>query len=228
MSIADKFVSMAYGPAPEEPKEALSWLDKHTRRFGHFIGGVWAQPIAGQYFDTNDPSTGEKLAGVAQGTAADVDSAVKAARAAFPRWQALTPHARARFLYALARQVQKHSRRLAVLETMDNGKPIRESRDIDIPLVARHFYHHAGWAQLLPQEFPDYIACGVVGQIIPWNFPLLMLAWKIAPALAAGNTVVLKPAEFTPLTALAFAEICHEIGLPDGVVNIILTSGMEA
>ncbi|PYV53567.1 MAG: aldehyde dehydrogenase, partial [Acidobacteria bacterium] len=225
MSIADKFVSMAYGPAPEEPKEALSWLDKHTRRFGHFIGGVWAQPIAGQYFDTNDPSTGEKLAGVAQGTAADVDAAVKAARAAFPKWQALTQHARARFLYALARQVQKHSRRLAVLETMDNGKPIRESRDIDIPLVARHFYHHAGWAQLLPQEFPDYIACGVVGQIIPWNFPLLMLAWKIAPALAAGNTVVLKPAEFTPLTALAFAEICHEIGLPDGVVNIITGDG---
>ena len=225
MSIADKFVSMAYGPAPEEPKEALSWLDKHTRRFGHFIGGAWAQPIAGQYFDTNDPSTGEKLAGVAQGTAADVDAAVKAARAAFPKWQALTPHARARFLYALARQVQKHSRRLAVLETMDNGKPIRESRDIDIPLVARHFYHHAGWAQLLPQEFPDYIACGVVGQIIPWNFPLLMLAWKIAPALAAGNTVVLKPAEFTPLTALAFAEICHEIGLPDGVVNIITGDG---
>ena len=225
MSIADKFVSMAYGPAPEEPKEALSWLDKHTRRFGHFIGGAWAQPIAGQYFDTNDPSTGEKLAGVAQGTAADVDSAVKAARAAFPKWQALTPHARARFLYALARQVQKHSRRLAVLETMDNGKPIRESRDIDIPLVARHFYYHAGWAQLLPQGFPDYIACGVVGQIIPWNFPLLMLAWKIAPALAAGNTVVLKPAEFTPLTALAFAEICHEIGLPDGVVNIITGDG---
>jgi aldehyde dehydrogenase (NAD+) len=225
MSIADKFVSMAYGPAPEEPKEALSWLDKHTRRFGHFIGGVWAQPIAGQYFDTNDPSTGEKLAGVAQGTAADVEAAVKAARAAFPKWQALTPDARARFLYALARQVQKHSRRLAVLETMDNGKPIRESRDIDIPLVARHFYYHAGWAQLLPQEFPDYIACGVVGQIIPWNFPLLMLAWKIAPALAAGNTVVLKPAEFTPLTALAFAEICHEIGLPDGVVNIITGDG---
>jgi len=225
MSIADKFVAMAYGPAPEEPKEALSWLDKHTRRFGHFIGGAWAQPIAGQYFDTNDPSTGEKLAGVAQGTAADVDAAVEAARAAFPKWQALTQHARARFLYALARQVQKHSRRLAVLETMDNGKPIRESRDIDIPLVARHFYHHAGWAQLLPQEFPDYIACGVVGQIIPWNFPLLMLAWKIAPALAAGNTVVLKPAEFTPLTALAFAEICHEIGLPDGVVNIITGDG---
>ena len=143
----------------------------------------------------------------------------------FPKWQSLTPHARARYLYALARQVQKHSRRLAVLETMDNGKPIRESRDLDIPLVARHFYYHAGWAQLLQQEFPDYVACGVVGQIIPWNFPLLMLAWKIAPALATGNTVVLKPAEFTPLTALAFAEICHEIKLPAGVVNIVTGDG---
>ncbi len=162
---------------------------------------------------------------MAQGSAPDVDAAVKAARAALPQWRALTPHTRARYLYALARQVQKHSRRLAVLETMDNGKPIRESRDLDIPLVARHFYHHAGWAQLLQQEFPDYTACGVVGQIIPWNFPLLMLAWKIAPALATGNTVVLKPAEFTPLTALAFAEICHEIGLPAGVVNIVTGDG---
>jgi aldehyde dehydrogenase (NAD+) len=165
------------------------------------------------------------LAEVAQGSAADVDAAVKAARKALPAWQKLTPHARARFLYALARQVQKHSRRLAVLETLDNGKPIRESRDIDIPLVARHFYHHAGWAQLLDQEFPGYTACGVVGQIIPWNFPLLMLAWKIAPALATGNTVVLKPAEYTPLTALAFAEICNEVGLPKGVVNIVTGDG---
>src|SRR6202007_678064 len=129
------------------------------------------------------------------------------------------------YLYGLARQLQKHSRWLAVLETLDNGKPIRESRDIDIPLVARHFYHHAGWAQLLEQEFPGYSACGVVGLIIPWNFPLLMLAWKIAPALATGNTVVLKPAEYTPLTALAFAEICNEVGLPRGVVNIVTGDG---
>jgi aldehyde dehydrogenase (NAD+) len=150
---------------------------------------------------------------------------VQAARAAFPKWQALTPHIRARYLYALARLVQKHSRLLAVLETMDNGKPIRESRDIDIPLVARHFYYHAGWAQLLDQEFPEYEPCGVVGQIIPWNFPLLMAAWKIAPALATGNTVVLKPAEFTPLTALAFAELCQEAGLPAGVVNIVTGDG---
>ncbi len=225
MSIAEKFVAMEYGPAPEDPKEALAWLDAHGRRFGHFIDGTWRQPAESGYFETSDPSTGEKLATIAQGSAADVDAAVRAASAALPKWQALTPHARARYLYALARTVQKHSRRLAVLETMDNGKPIRESRDIDIPLVARHFYHHAGWAQLLHQEFPGYAACGVVGQIIPWNFPLLMLAWKIAPALATGNTVVLKPAEFTPLTALAFAEICSEIALPPGVVNIVTGDG---
>ncbi len=223
MSIAEKFVSMEYGPAPEDPKEAVAWLDRHGRRFGLFIAGAW-QPAA-ESFDTFDPSTGDQLATVAQGSPADIDAAVRAARAASPKWRALTPHARARYLYALARLVQKHSRLLAVLETMDNGKPIRESRDIDIPLVARHFYHHAGWAQLLHQEFPEHEPCGVVGQIIPWNFPLLMLAWKIAPALAAGNTVVLKPAEFTPLTALAFAEICQEAELPAGVVNIVTGDG---
>ena len=149
MSIAEKFVSMEYGPAPEDPKEVLAWLDHHKRRFGHFVNGAWMAPAAGQYFDTADPSTGEKIASVAQGSEADVDAAVKAARKALADWQGRTPHARARYLYALARQVQKHSRRLAVLETIDNGKPIRESRDIDIPLVARHFYYHAGWAQLL-------------------------------------------------------------------------------
>jgi aldehyde dehydrogenase (NAD+) len=225
MSIAEKFLTMEYGPAPEDSKDALVWLDGHQRRFGHFIDGAWQQPAEGGFFDTIDPSTGEKIAAVAQGSAADIDAAVQAARKAFPAWLARAPHERARFLYAMARGVQKHSRRLAVLETIDNGKPIRESRDIDIPLVARHFYHHAGWAQLLESEFPGYIACGVVGQIIPWNFPLLMLAWKIAPALATGNTVVLKPAEFTPLTALAFADICREIGLPAGVVNIVTGDG---
>jgi aldehyde dehydrogenase (NAD+) len=226
MSVIEKFGSMEYGPAPEDPKEALLWLDKYHRRFAHFIAGVWQAPVEGKYFETSDPSTGEKIADVAQGSAADIDAAVKAARAALPSWQALSPHARAKFLYALARQVQKHSRRLAVLETIDNGKPIRESRDIDIPLVARHFYYHAGWAQLLPEEFPGYQPCGVVGQIIPWNFPLLMLAWKIAPALATGNTVVLKPAEYTPLSALAFADICTEVGLPKGVVNIVTGDGV--
>jgi aldehyde dehydrogenase (NAD+) len=224
-SLAEKFRTMEYGVAPEDPGPALAWLDQFKRRFGHFIGGARTAPAQGQYFETSDPSTGEKIADIAQGSPADVDAAVKAARAALRGWQALTPHARARYLYALARQVQKHSRRLAVLETIDNGKPIRESRDIDIPLAARHFYYHAGWAQLLEQEFPGYQACGVVGQIIPWNFPLLMLAWKIAPALAAGNTVVLKPAEFTPLTAVAFAELCIEVGLPPGVVNIVTGDG---
>src|SRR5271156_2166584 len=225
MSVAEKFVSMEYGPAPEDSKEVSSWLDRHGRRFAHFINGAWASPAAGEYFETVDPSNGETLAAVAQGSSADIDAAVKAARTAAAPWQALTPHARAKYLYALARLVQKHSRRLAVLETMDNGKPIRESRDIDIPLVARHFYHHAGWAQLLEQAFPQYTAVGVVAQVIPWNFPLLMFAWKVAPALAAGNTVVIKPAEYTPLTAMAFAELATEIGLPTGALNVINGDG---
>jgi len=225
MSIVEKFLTMEYGPAPEDPKEVRAWLERHGHRFGHFINGTWQAPASGDHFETIDPSNGEKLASVAQGSVADIDSAVQAARAAFPKWLALSPHIRARYLYALARLVQKHSRLLAVLETMDNGKPIRESRDIDIPLVARHFYYHAGWAQILDQEFPEYEPCGVMGQIIPWNFPLLMAAWKIAPALATGNTVVLKPAEFTPLTALAFAELCQEAGLPAGVVNIVTGDG---
>ena len=225
MSIVEKFRTMEYGPALEDTKEVTAWLALHGRKFGHFINGEWKAPAAGQYFPSADPSNGEKIADVAQGTVADVQAAVAAAKNASPAWRAVKPHVRARYLYAIARQIQKHSRRLAVLETMDNGKPIRESRDIDIPLVARHFYYHAGWAQLLEQEFPGYVPCGVVRQIIPWNFPLLMLAWKIAPALATGNTVVLKPAEFTPLTALAFAEICQEIGLPTGVVNIVTGDG---
>jgi len=154
MSIVEKFVTMDYGPAPEDPREALAWLDKHKRRFGHFVAGGWQAPYEGKYFETADPSTGEKLADVAHGSASDILAAVKAARSALPAWQALSPHARARYLYALARQVQKHSRRLAVLETLDNGKPIRESRDIDIPLVARHFYHHAGWASFSCKNFP--------------------------------------------------------------------------
>ena len=225
MSIAERFVSMEYGSAPEDSKDARAWLERHKRRFGLFIDGAWQSPADGEYFDTVDPSNGETLATIAQSGLADIDAAVRAARAASTKWRALSSHTRARYLYALARLVQKHSRLLAVLETMDNGKPIRESRDIDIPLVARHFYYHAGWAQLCEQEFPSYEPCGVVGQIIPWNFPLLMLAWKIAPALATGNTVVLKPAEFTPLTALAFAELCQEAGLPAGVVNIVTGDG---
>jgi len=218
-SVAEIFNTMDYGPAPESDKEVLSWLGKHERVFGHYIGGAWTEP--GQLFEVINPATSKTIARVTEGTKADVDAAVTAARAALPAWKALAPHARARFLYALARGVQKHSRLLAVLESMDNGKSIRETRDIDVPLVARHFYHHAGWAQLLDSEFAGYEAIGVVGQIIPWNFPLLMLAWKIAPALAAGNTIILKPAEFTPLTALCFAEIAHDAGIPAGVINIV-------
>src|SRR6478735_763630 len=218
-TVAEIFETMEYGPAPESDKEALTWLGKHERVFGHYIDGAWTEP--GSMFEVINPATAKTIARVTNGTAAEVDAAVRAARKALPAWKALTPHARARYLYALARAVQKHSRLLAVLESMDNGKSIRETRDIDVPLVARHFYHHAGWAQLLDTEFAGYEAIGVVGQIIPWNFPLLMLAWKIAPALAGGNTLVLKPAEFTPLTALAFAEIVDEIGLPPGVVNIV-------
>jgi aldehyde dehydrogenase (NAD+) len=222
-SVLEIFESLDYGPAPESNKEALSWLGSHERVFGHFIGGRWTRP--GTTFDVANPATREPLARVTQGTNSDVDAAVGAARAALPGWRALSPHARARWLYALARGVQKHSRLLAVLESMDNGKSIRETRDIDIPLVARHFYHHAGWAQLLHAEFPGYEGVGVVGQIIPWNFPLLMLAWKVAPALAAGCTVVLKPAEFTPLTALLFAELAGNVGLPPGVLNVLTGDG---
>jgi aldehyde dehydrogenase (NAD+) len=230
-SIIEKFNSMEYGPAPEDASEVYRWLDAHKRTFGHYIGGAFT-PIGSatkgaslRAFAVTNPATGELLATVDGADAIEVDRAVSAARAALPAWQALTGHQRARYLYALARQVQKHARRLAVLETLDNGKSIRESRDIDIPLVARHFYHHAGWAQLRDDEFPDYSPVGVVAQIIPWNFPLLMFAWKVAPALAAGCTIVIKPAEYTPLTALAFAEIAHEIGLPPGVLNIINGDG---
>ncbi len=228
MSIVEKFYTIEYGAAPEDPKEAAQWLDRHHRRFEEFIGGAWTKPASGEYMTTNDPSNGEALAEIALGNKVDVDAAVAAARKALPEWQALSGHERARYLYALARQVQKHARRLAVLETMDNGKPIRESRDIDIPLVARHFYHHAGWAQLLESEFPGYAACGVVAQVIPWNFPLLMFAWKVAPALAAGNTVVIKPAMQTPLTALAFAELAMEAGLPPGVLNVLTCDDKSA
>src|SRR5512139_29307 len=223
MEVAEIFETMEYGPAPEAAGPALAWLDRHDRTLGHFIGGAFV-PGSG-HFDSINPATGKTLARIAQATPAEIDAAVAAARQALPAWSALPGHGRARFLYALARQVQKHSRLLAVLETLDNGKPIRETRDIDVPLVARHFYHHAGWAQLLEREFPGQGPVGVVGQIIPWNFPLLMLAWKVAPALAAGNTVVLKPAEFTSVTALAFAELVQAVGLPPGVVNIVTGDG---
>jgi aldehyde dehydrogenase (NAD+) len=223
-SIPEIFDSMAYGPAPEAAAPAQAWLDQHGRRFGLFIGGKWTS-VGGETFETLNPATAKPLARLTQAGPADVDRAVRAARAAQPGWWALGGHGRARYLYALARQIQKQSRLFAVLESLDNGKPIRESRDIDVPLVARHFYHHAGWAQLMARELRGREPVGVIGQIIPWNFPLLMLAWKIAPALAMGNTVVLKPAEFTSLTALRFAELCQEVALPAGVVNIVSGDG---
>jgi aldehyde dehydrogenase (NAD+) len=223
--VADVFDSMEYGTAPESPDRVNEWLEGHERCFHHFIGGRWIPSSGEERIQSVNPADGSPLATVPQGTEEDVARAVDAAREAFGPWRKLSGHARARHLYALARGIQKRARLFAVLESMDNGKPIRESRDLDIPLVARHFYHHAGWAQLIDTEMTGYEPVGVVGQIIPWNFPMLMLAWKIAPGLACGNTVVLKPAEFTPLTALLFAELCEDVGLPPGVVNIINGDG---
>lgn len=216
---------MDYGPAPESQKEAMEFIEKNEKQFNLFINGSWVAPEDKIYFDSVNPSRNSFLARIAEGSEADVHKAVIAAKKANPAWVALGGFGRAKYLYALARQIQKHARVLSVLESLDNGKPIRETRDIDIPLVARHFYHHAGWAQLMETEMSGYQEIGVVGQIIPWNFPMLMLAWKIAPALAMGNTVVLKPAEFTSLTALFFAEICQQIGLPAGVVNVVTGHG---
>jgi aldehyde dehydrogenase (NAD+) len=220
MNVKEIFETMEYGPAPEAAAPGLAWIQERTP-LNLFINNQWVKPAGGQYIDSINPATGKRLAQIAAATSADVDATVAAARAAFETWSKAPGHVRARYIYAIARHIQKHARLLAVLESLDNGKPIRETRDIDIPLVARHFYYHAGWAQLMESELPGYQPVGVVGQIIPWNFPLLMLAWKIAPALAMGNTVVLKPARYTSLTALKFAEIVQEIGLPPGVVNIL-------
>jgi aldehyde dehydrogenase (NAD+) len=223
MTVKQIFDAMSYGPAPESSAEALAWIASHQGRFGHWIDGRFTAPHT--VFETHNPATGAPLAQVSGGGQDDIDAAVKSATAAQKKWAALPPHGRARILYALARMVQKHARLFAVLETLDNGKPIRETRDVDIPLVARHFYYHAGLAQLLGSELPEYAPLGVVGAVIPWNFPLLMLAWKVAPALAAGNTVVLKPAEYTPLTALLFAQLAHKAGLPKGVLNVVTGEG---
>jgi aldehyde dehydrogenase (NAD+) len=220
MNVMEIFETMEYGPAPEAAAPGLAWIKEHSP-FSLFINNQWVKPASGQYIDSINPATGKPLAKVAAANSADVDAAVAAASAAFETWGKTPGHVRARYMYAIARHIQKHSRLLAVLESLDNGKPIRETRDIDIPLVSRHFYYHAGWAQLMESELLGYQPVGVVGQIIPWNFPLLMLAWKIAPALAMGNTVVLKPARYTSLTALKFAEIMQEIELPPGVVNIL-------
>ena len=221
--VREAFLNPAYGPAPESEALAMEWLDGGDRTFGHYIGGRWTD--GGDLHATRCPADGRLLARFAYGTATEVDRAVRAAGEALAPWQEIGGHERARHLYRLARQIQKRSRLFAVVESLDNGKTIREARDLDIPLAARHFYHHAGWAQLAVTEFSGYEPVGVAGQIIPWNFPLLMLAWKVAPALAAGNTVVLKPAEYTPLSALLFAEVAAETGLPPGVLNLVTGDG---
>jgi len=225
-SISNLMNEMPYGSAPESTSEAGEWLASLSEGQSLFIDGEFVFPASStETFASYNPARGEKLTSLAQAGTDDVDAAVKAARAAQPGWAALSGYERAKYLYALARLIQKNARLFAVLETLDNGKTIRESRDIDIPLVLRHFYYHAGWAQLQEKELPGLEPLGVVGQVIPWNFPLLMLAWKIAPAIAMGNTAVLKPAEFTSLTAILFAQICAEAGLPKGVVNIITGDG---
>lgn len=210
-----------FAPAPETVKVDIA------DRYGLFIDGKFAIPKNAKLFDTINPATEQVLSRVVAGTAADVDAAVKAARKALPKWAALDPRERGKYLFRIARRIQERARELCILETLDGGKPIKESRDIDIPLAAQHFFYHAGWADKLAYAFPGrtHKPVGVCGQIIPWNFPLLMAAWKIAPALACGNTVVLKPAETTPLTALRLAEIFEEIGLPPGVVNIVTGAG---
>ncbi|MGB4517977.1 MAG: aldehyde dehydrogenase family protein, partial [Planktomarina temperata] len=223
MPIETIFDTMEYGTAPEDRSVALQWIANHGGLIGPYVNGAFAP--ARDDLTIRNPATGEKLAGMTLCTKDEVTEAVQSARAAQPDWQKAGGAARARVLYALARLMQKHARLLAVMESLDNGKPIRESRDIDIPLAIRHFYHHAGHAQLMPSALSDRVALGVCGQIIPWNFPLLMLAWKIAPALAMGNTVVLKPAEYTPMTAMIFADICSQAGVPPGVVNIVTGDG---
>ncbi|GAC1655665.1 MAG: aldehyde dehydrogenase family protein [Candidatus Dormibacteraceae bacterium] len=211
-----------YAPAPEA-------IDHVTiaARYGLFIGGRFVEPKSGRHFPTINPATEATLSEVAEAGAADIDLAVKAATRAQSGWARLSPSRRARYIFRIARIIQERARELAVLETMNGGKPIKESRDVDVPLAAAHFFYYAGWADKLEWAFPNRSPrpVGVCAQVIPWNFPLLMLAWKIAPALAAGNTVVLKPAETTPLSALLFGEICAQAGLPDGVVNIVTGAG---
>ena len=211
-----------YAPAPES-REIVHFQE----RYGLFIGGDMVEPHSGEWFPTLSPASEEPLAEVAQGGAEDVALAVEAARGAFPEWSSGKPASRAKYLFRIARILQERSRELAVAESLDGGKPIKESRDVDLPLAAAHFFYHAGWADKLEYAFPNRRPqpLGVAAQIIPWNFPLLMLAWKVAPALACGNTVVLKPAETTPLTALLFADVCRQAELPPGTVNIVTGDG---
>ena len=216
---------MDYGLAPESPEEVKKWLRQHNSSFGHFIGGNFTNPK--NDFKSLNPSNGEVIASLSQASVKDVNNAVKMAKNAFKDWSETEPHQRAKVLYSIARLLQKNSRLFSVLETIDNGKPIRESRDIDIPLAQRHFYYHAGLAQIYKTKIRDMEPIGVCGQIIPWNFPLLMATWKLAPALAAGNCVVLKPAEQTPASILLLMELIGDL-LPAGVLNIVSGYGLEA
>ncbi len=220
------FESLSYGPCPESQEAVNAWCARHNdKHFGLFINNEWYTPSDRKYSEVKCPGTHEVICHTMEGTSADVDVAVAAAKTAQVSWAALTPHARAKHMYAIARHVQKHARLLAVLESLDNGKSFRETRDSDVPLVARHFYHYAGWAQLMDTEMKGWKPVGVVGEIVPWNFPIMLLAWKVCPALAMGNTVIVKPASYTRLSALLFAEICAEAGLPPGVVNILTGTG---
>lgn len=217
------FTDWKYAPAPEATDHI-----RLQKQYELFINGKFVKPNSGKYFDTINPATEEKIASIAEATDKDVDTAVKAARGAYDKtWSKMPAKERAKYIYRIARLIQERARELSVIETMDGGKSIRESRDIDVPLAANHFFYYAGWADKLEYAFPNRNpkSLGVAGQVIPWNFPLLMAAWKIAPALATGNTVVLKPAETTSLTALKLAEIIQDSGLPDGVVNIITGHG---
>ena len=226
MTILESFEKLDYSEALESSSEAQKWLEENGRRFGQFINGKFVNQKDANLIASLDPSNGDLLANIEVASSTQLDNAVKAARKAQPGWQSLGGHGRAKVLYALARLLQKNSRLIAVLETLDNGKPIRESRDIDIPLAIRHFYHHAGWAQLQEKEFKSYQSIGVIAQIVPWNFPLLMLSWKIAPALAMGNTIVFKAAEQTPITAMYFAHLCKQAGVPSGVINMVNGDGI--
>ena len=221
-NIIKNFKNIKYGPAPEDDKDVLKWIKNLSSPNRIYINGKWTLSKSSKTLQAINPSTNSKLFKLVVSSKKDVDSAVIAANKAYPKWSKLSSYKRSQYLYALARLIQKHARFLSVLESIDNGKPIRETRDIDIPLVARHFYYHAGWAA---KSKDSVKTLGVVGQIIPWNFPLLMLAWKIAPAIACGNTVVLKPAEYTSLTAIFFAELCMKAKLPNGVINIVTGDG---
>ncbi len=221
--VIKNFQNISYGPAPEDSKEVNSWIKNLKNPNNHFINGKFVKSSSSKKLNIINPSTNKKIATLSVASKKDVNAAVSAAKKAHVKWSKLSSFDRSKYLYALARLIQKNSRFISVLETIDNGKPIRETRDIDIPLVARHFYYHAGWAAKNTNNSDNSI--GVVGQIIPWNFPLLMLAWKIAPAIALGNTIVLKPAEYTSLTALYFAELCEKAKIPKGVINIITGDG---